>query len=102
MVGTPEPSAWECPPHGDSLLNVDVEDMGESLRARAFWTTAPGIGEMRDEALAAPRAGEVLVETLYSGVSRGTESLVFRGRVPAERVRAHARAASGRRVSLSR
>ena len=32
--------------------------------------------------LPAGQAGEVLVRTLYSGVSRGTESLVFRGEVP--------------------
>jgi 2-desacetyl-2-hydroxyethyl bacteriochlorophyllide A dehydrogenase len=32
--------------------------------------------------LKAPGKGEVLVETLYSGISRGTESLVFTGAVP--------------------
>ncbi|HEY3497895.1 MAG TPA: zinc-binding alcohol dehydrogenase [Polyangiaceae bacterium] len=50
--------------------------------ARSFWVTGPSRGELRDEALATPAAGEVLVETLWSGVSRGTESLVFQGRVP--------------------
>jgi 2-desacetyl-2-hydroxyethyl bacteriochlorophyllide A dehydrogenase len=54
----------------------------EPSRARAFWITAPGHAEIREEPLAAPGAGEVLVETLYSGVSRGTETLVFEGRVP--------------------
>jgi len=52
-------------------------------QARAFWITGPGSGELRDEPLAVPAAGEVLVETLFSGISRGTESLVFEGRVPA-------------------
>lgn len=51
--------------------------------ARAFWTVAPGRGEIRDEVVPAPGAGDVLVRTLFSGVSRGTESLVFDGRVPA-------------------
>jgi threonine dehydrogenase-like Zn-dependent dehydrogenase len=51
-------------------------------RARAFWITEPGRGALREEALASPAAGEVLVETLFSGVSRGTESLVFTGHVP--------------------
>ena len=50
--------------------------------ARAFWTVAPGRGEIREEALPSPGAGEVLVQTSYSAVSRGTESLVFNGRVP--------------------
>lgn len=51
--------------------------------ARAFWIAAPGHGEIRTERLRAPAQGEVLVRTLFSGVSRGTESLVFNGRVPA-------------------
>ncbi|MEV5318851.1 zinc-binding alcohol dehydrogenase [Streptomyces sp. NPDC052687] len=50
--------------------------------ARAFWLTAPGRGEIRDAALADPAEGEVVVRALWSGVSRGTETLVFRGGVP--------------------
>jgi threonine dehydrogenase-like Zn-dependent dehydrogenase len=50
--------------------------------AKAFWITGPGHGALREESLATPRAGEVLVETLFSGISRGTETLVFQGRVP--------------------
>ncbi|MEU0432582.1 zinc-binding alcohol dehydrogenase [Streptomyces sp. NPDC006290] len=52
------------------------------LTARAFWLASPGHGEIRDVTLSAPTEGEVLVRTLYSGVSRGTETLVFRGGVP--------------------
>jgi Zn-dependent alcohol dehydrogenase len=51
-------------------------------RARAFWVTAPGKGEIRQVEIAAPRAGQVLVRALKSGISRGSESLVFTGRVP--------------------
>ena len=50
--------------------------------ARAFWITAPGQGEIRSETLASPSPGAVVVRALYSGVSRGTEALVFQGRVP--------------------
>jgi threonine dehydrogenase-like Zn-dependent dehydrogenase len=49
----------------------------------AFWIAAPGRGELRRETLPAPSAGEASVRTLYSGVSRGTEALVFDGHVPA-------------------
>jgi len=59
--------------------------------ARAFWVAAPGRGELRTESIAGPADDEVLVRALYSGVSRGTESLVFNGRVPRsewERMRA--------------
>jgi threonine dehydrogenase-like Zn-dependent dehydrogenase len=50
--------------------------------ARAFWLNAPGAGEIRSETLPAPGPDDVLVRTLYSGISRGTEMLVFRGGVP--------------------
>jgi threonine dehydrogenase-like Zn-dependent dehydrogenase len=51
-------------------------------QARAFWVAAPGRGELRSEPLPAPAADEALVRTLYTGVSRGTEALVFNGKVP--------------------
>ena len=50
--------------------------------ARAFWLRAPGRGEIRPVALPEPGRGDVVVRTLRSGVSRGTETLVFRGGVP--------------------
>lgn len=53
-----------------------------NLIARAFWLSRPGQGEIRDVHLPEPGEGEVLVRSLYSGVSRGTETLVFRGGVP--------------------
>ncbi|MFF7200013.1 zinc-binding alcohol dehydrogenase [Streptomyces sp. NPDC008141] len=52
------------------------------LTARAFWLRSPGHGEIRDVSLPAPTDDDVVVRTLYSGVSRGTETLVFRGGVP--------------------
>lgn len=50
--------------------------------ALAFWVARPGVGETRAEPLPVPAADEVLVRSVYSGVSRGTERLVFEGRVP--------------------
>jgi 2-desacetyl-2-hydroxyethyl bacteriochlorophyllide A dehydrogenase len=50
--------------------------------ARAFWIAAPGRGEIRAEQLAEPTGDRVLIRARYSGISRGTESLVFEGRVP--------------------
>ncbi|MFD5394775.1 zinc-binding alcohol dehydrogenase [Streptomyces sp. NPDC127097] len=50
--------------------------------ACAFWLNAPGHGEIRTVPLPDPGPDEVLVRTLCSGVSRGTETLVFRGGVP--------------------
>lgn len=51
--------------------------------ARAFWLRRPGNGEIRVAPLPALRHGDVRVRTLWSAVSRGTETLVFRGGVPA-------------------
>ncbi len=59
--------------------------------ASALWYRGPGQVEIRREQIALPGAGEIRVKTLYSAISRGTESLVFGGRVPAsefERMRA--------------
>jgi Zn-dependent alcohol dehydrogenase len=50
--------------------------------ARAFWLREPGVGEIRDVVLPEPRGHDVVVRTLRSAVSRGTESLVFGGHVP--------------------
>jgi len=51
--------------------------------AHAFWLREPGCGEIRSVTLPEPGRDEVVVRTLRSGVSRGTETLVFRGGVPA-------------------
>ncbi|HET9872287.1 MAG TPA: zinc-binding alcohol dehydrogenase [Propionibacteriaceae bacterium] len=51
--------------------------------ALAFWLCEPGKGEIRPVPLPHPGPDDVVVRTLRSGVSRGTETLVFRGGVPA-------------------
>ncbi|HMN73620.1 MAG TPA: zinc-binding alcohol dehydrogenase [Rhodoblastus sp.] len=50
--------------------------------ARALWHVSPGRAELRVNALRAPGGGEILARTLFSAISRGTERLVFNGRVP--------------------
>ncbi len=60
-------------------------------RATAFWLDAPGTGALREEEIDDPPPGHVMVRTLFTGISRGTESRVFRGEVPLsehERMRA--------------
>jgi threonine dehydrogenase-like Zn-dependent dehydrogenase len=65
----------------------DVHGVGRSMDddqgiAHAFWLRAPGYGEIRPVALPEPGPDDVVVRTTRSGVSRGTEALVFRGGVP--------------------
>ena len=55
-----------------------------AVQARAFWVREPGVGEIRPTTVPTPGPGEVLVRTLRTGISRGTETLVFRGGVPAD------------------
>jgi len=50
--------------------------------AQAFWLREPGAGEIRPVHLPPLGPDDVLVRTVRSAISRGTESLVFAGRVP--------------------
>jgi NADPH:quinone reductase-like Zn-dependent oxidoreductase len=64
---------------------------GGSEQAQALWYVGPGKAEIRAEPLAALAHGEVRVRAIASALSRGTERLVFSGRVPEsefERMRA--------------
>jgi 2-desacetyl-2-hydroxyethyl bacteriochlorophyllide A dehydrogenase len=57
--------------------------MPVQVDAQAFWVRAPGCGEIRPVTLREPDLDDVVVRTIASGISRGTETLVFGGRVPA-------------------
>jgi threonine dehydrogenase-like Zn-dependent dehydrogenase len=54
------------------------------MPAHALFHTAPRRVEIRELPTPLPAAGEVLVRALYSGISSGTERLVYRGEIPAE------------------
>ena len=56
--------------------------MPETLPSRQFWIQAPGRGEILERRIPASMEGFLRIRTLYSGISRGTEALVFRGEVP--------------------
>lgn len=51
---------------------------------RSLYFVAPHLVAVREEPLSPPGAGEVVVETVVSAISSGTEMLVYRGRVPAD------------------
>jgi len=63
--------------HG--VISSMIDDRGI---AHAFWLRAPGCGEIRPVRLPERGRDDVVVRTVRSGVSRGTETLVFRGGVP--------------------
>jgi len=65
--------------------------MASSDQAQALWYVAPGKAEIRAETLEKPRPGEARLTAVASALSRGTERLIFSGRVPEseyERMRA--------------
>jgi hypothetical protein len=68
--------------HVDDATGVVSPMVDDREIAHAFWLRAPGYGEIRPVALPERSRGDVLVRALRSGVSRGTEALVFRGGVP--------------------
>src|SRR5262249_7530171 len=82
-------SRVRCPTQGPHALLQEIHLVNET--AHALWYTAPGRAEIRSEPLAPRGPGEVRIDALFGGVSRGTERLVFTGAVPAseyERMRA--------------
>jgi 2-desacetyl-2-hydroxyethyl bacteriochlorophyllide A dehydrogenase len=68
---------------GDQVKSqIDEQTVVPSRTASALWIEEAGRCDLRQEVLPARDEGIVLVRTLYSGISRGTESLIFEGRVP--------------------
>ncbi len=55
----------------------------ENNAARALWIERPRQAALRSACVGEPGAGEARIAMLWSGISRGTERLVFEGRVPA-------------------
>jgi 2-desacetyl-2-hydroxyethyl bacteriochlorophyllide A dehydrogenase len=54
------------------------------MQNQTLYFTAPKQIELREETLPALEAGEVLVETICSAISAGTEMLVYQGQFPKE------------------
>jgi threonine dehydrogenase-like Zn-dependent dehydrogenase len=52
------------------------------IETRALWYVGPRECALNAESIL-PARGEAVVRTLFSGISRGTERLIFEGRVPA-------------------
>lgn len=55
----------------------------QAIKANALWYEAPGVASLREERLPTLGPAEARVATRWSAISRGTERLIFEGRVPA-------------------
>jgi len=52
------------------------------IKTQQLWFTAPYAVEYRELELGEPGPDEILVRSLYSGISAGTEMLAYRGQLP--------------------
>jgi threonine dehydrogenase-like Zn-dependent dehydrogenase len=52
------------------------------MQGKALWYVGAGRAELREETVADPGPDEVRVQALFGAISRGTERLVYSGRVP--------------------
>lgn len=72
-------------PKGDKVSPSGRDKMPRTRSgpsSEALWYVAPGVAKVRAEALPAPGADDIVIRTLHSAISRGTERLVLSGRVP--------------------
>lgn len=72
-------------PKGDGVTPGDGDKpfrIRGGRSSEALWYVAPGVAKVRTEALPEPGPGDIVIRTLHSGISRGTERLVLSGRVP--------------------
>jgi 2-desacetyl-2-hydroxyethyl bacteriochlorophyllide A dehydrogenase len=52
------------------------------VKSQSLYFVEPGVVEVREESLPEPWANQVLVRTLLSGISSGTEMLIYQGSFP--------------------
>lgn len=65
------------------LLRANCVAMAnKQIQTKALIYSAPHVLAIETAEVSPPKAGELLVRTTWSGVSRGTEGLVFRNEVP--------------------
>ncbi len=57
------------------------------MQRRALYFTGPRQLSWRREALPAPAFGQMLVQTIVSAISPGTELLIYRGQAPQDLAR---------------
>lgn len=65
-------------------MNSTVDHSSSKVRQKTqqLWFTQPFAVEVREQLLPLPAAGELLIKTLCSAISAGTEMLVYRGQIP--------------------
>jgi len=75
---------WSCPAtwFGNSVQNDLATPFTFFMKRQSLYFTAPFAIEAREEPLPTPAAHQVLVQTIVSAISPGTETLLYRGQFP--------------------
>jgi 2-desacetyl-2-hydroxyethyl bacteriochlorophyllide A dehydrogenase len=63
-------------------MNTARSPVAAPVIARQLWFTGANQVEVREQSLPEPVTGELLIETICSSVSAGTELLIYRGQLP--------------------
>jgi len=60
----------------------------KTISTKSFWIKKSNIGYIKAQKIKPPKRNQVLIKTLYSGISYGTEKIIFNGKVPVNQVKA--------------
>ena len=59
----------------------------KKINVRSFWIKKKNIGFIKEHFISEPKRSEALIKTVYSGISYGTERIVFTGSVPKNQIK---------------
>ena len=59
----------------------------KKINVRSFWIKKKNIGFIKEHFISEPKKSEALIKTVYSGISYGTERIVFTGSVPKNQIK---------------
>ena len=54
----------------------------KTIKAESYWVKGSKKGYIKSHVISPPSENELLIKTLYSGISFGTEKIIFTGDVP--------------------
>ena len=59
----------------------------KKINVKSFWIKKRNSGFIKKHIINPPKKSEVLIKTIYSGISFGTEKIVFTGSVPKSQIK---------------
>ncbi len=59
----------------------------KKINVKSFWVKKKNAGYIKEHSINPPKKSEALIKTIYSGISFGTEKVVFTGSVPKNQIK---------------